>query len=187
MFWNDVLEQYLECFLKKVYDICICFMFLIPFLRFKMTFKLNFFSICSSDWLGTRQDSSVKHQSKEVFGKSSAILVSSTFSQALRLRRKLNKHQPSWSCLRFLSLLCFFPWMTGTFPYFSLLSSCILKENLRREADVSFHLCRPLEIMWRQDFFLWMSEYIHGGCWISFSSRILLDTVCSVRAKEVQE
>lgn len=162
-------------------------MFLIPFLRYKMAFKLKFFLICSSDWLGSRQDSSVKHQSRKVFGKSSAILSDSIFNQTLRLRKKLNKHQPSWSCLHFLSLLWFFPWMTGTFPYFSLPSSYILKENLWRGSDVFFHLCKPLEIMQRQEFFLWMSEYIYHGCWISFSSRTLLDMVRSARGKEVQE
>lgn len=127
-------------------------MFLIPFVRFKITFKLTSFLICSSDWLDTRQDSFVKHQSRKVFGKSSAVLSVSAFNQAPRCRSKLNKHQPSWSCLHFLSLLYFFPWMTGTFPYFSL-PSYNLKENLWRESDVPFHLCRPLRIMWRQDFF----------------------------------
>lgn len=65
-----------------------------------------FFLICFSGWLDTRQESSVKHQCRKVFGKSTAILSGSTFSEALRFR---NKSQPSWSCLHFLSLPLFFP------------------------------------------------------------------------------
>lgn len=110
-------------------DVCICFIFLVPFLRYKMTFKLNFFLIYSSNWLNTRQDSSVKHQNRKMFGRSSAILSGNTFSQALRLKPKKNKNQPSWSCLHFISLFWFFLWMRGRFPYFSL-PSCILKEKL---------------------------------------------------------
>lgn len=181
-FWNNIKNITLKKLI--VPDVCICFIFLVPFLGFKATFKLTFFLICSSGWLDARYESSIKHQSRKEFGKSTSILSGNTCNQALRF---WNKSQPYWSCLHFLSFtLSFSPWMTHTFSYFSLPYSYILKENLWRESRCFLLSLKASQNHVEERFFPCGKVNIFTviKCHSLVESCLV---ECSVREKEVQE
>lgn len=91
------------------------------------------------------------------------LLLLNIHKQLLRLRSELKNHQPSRSCLfSFVALI--FPLKDRQVSWF--ISSFFLhpwRQLVNRARCSLFYLCWPLEIMWRWDFLLWMSEYIYHG------------------------